>query len=77
MFLFIIVLFRELKKELLDRFINGRAKGKNIQGFSDIVSFVQSISTPRKIMMMVRAGNAVDQLMDQLFPLLSPGDHID
>ncbi|MEG0455959.1 MAG: decarboxylating NADP(+)-dependent phosphogluconate dehydrogenase, partial [Bacteroides sp.] len=63
-----------VEEGIVDRFINGRAKGKNIQGFSDIVSFVQSISTPRKIMMMVRAGNAVDQLMDQLFPLLSPGD---
>ena len=63
-----------VEEGVVERFIKGRAKGKKIQGFTDITSFVQSISTPRKIMMMVRAGDAVDQLMDQLFPLLSPGD---
>ena len=59
---------------VVDRFMNGRAKGKNIEGFTDIKAFVESIATPRKIMMMVRAGSPVDELMDQLFPLLSPGD---
>lgn len=63
-----------VEEGVVERFINGRAKERNIEGFTDIASFVSSISTPRKIMMMVRAGNAVDQLMDQLFPLLSPGD---
>lgn len=63
-----------VEEGVVERFVNGRAKGKNIEGYTDITSFVESISAPRKIMMMVRAGNAVDQLMDQLFPLLSPGD---
>ena len=35
---------------------------------------MESVAVPRKIMMMVRAGSAVDELMEQLFPLLSPGD---
>ena len=56
------------------RFVNGRAKGKSIQGHTDIADFVASIAAPRKIMMMVRAGSAVDELMDQLFPHLSAGD---
>ena len=63
-----------VEEGVVERFMNGRAKGKSIEGFTDIADFVVSIATPRKIMMMVRAGNAVDELMEQLFPLLSPGD---
>lgn len=53
--------------------MNGRAKGK-LKRYTDIAEFVTSITTPRKIMMMVRAGSAVDELMEQLFPHLSEGD---
>ena len=53
---------------VVDRFVAGRAKGKNIQGYTEIADFVASIKAPRKIMMMVRAGSPVDQLMEQLFP---------
>lgn len=63
-----------VEEGVVERFIEGRAKDKKIEGFTDIAAFVDSLATPRKIMMMVRAGGAVDQLMDQLFPLLSPGD---
>lgn len=63
-----------VEEGVVERFINGRAKGKSIEGFTDIASFVDSIELPRKIMMMVRAGSAVDELMEQLFPHLSPGD---
>lgn len=57
-----------VEEGVVDRFMNGRAKGKNIEGFTDIKAFVESIATPRKIMMMVRAGSPVDELMDQAFP---------
>lgn len=63
-----------VEEGVVERFLNGRAKGKNIEGFTNMVDFVDSIALPRKIMMMVRAGSAVDDLMQQLFPLLSPGD---
>lgn len=63
-----------IEEGVVERFMDGRAKGKSIEGFTDIADFVASIATPRKIMMMVRAGSAVDQLMEQLFPHLSPGD---
>ena len=43
-------------------------------GFNNIEDFVNSISQPRKIMLMVRAGNPVDELMEQLYPYLSSGD---
>jgi len=63
-----------VEEGVVERFINGRAKDKSIEGFTEIPAFVSSIASPRKIMMMVRAGKAVDQLMEQLFPYLSPGD---
>lgn len=63
-----------VEEGVVERFMNGRARGKRIQGYTDMALFVESIATPRKIMMMVRAGSAVDELMEQLFPLLSPGD---
>ena len=63
-----------IEEGVVERFMDGRAKDKNIEGFTDIEAFVDSIATPRKIMMMVRAGSPVDELMEQLFPLLSPGD---
>ena len=63
-----------VEEGVVDRLMNGRAKDRNIEGFTDIRAFVDSIATPRKIMMMVRAGSPLDELMEQLFPLLSPGD---
>lgn len=59
---------------VVDRFVNGRAKGKNFMGTHTIEEFVASVSTPRKIMMMVKAGSPVDELIEQLIPFLSPGD---
>lgn len=56
------------------RFVEGRGKGKNILGTYGIREFVESLKTPRKILMMVRAGNPVDELIDQLIPYLSDGD---
>jgi 6-phosphogluconate dehydrogenase len=43
---------------------------------ADIVSFVEALSRPRKIILMVQAGVAVDSCIAQLLPLLSPGDII-
>lgn len=63
-----------IEEGVVERFINGRAQGKSIQGFTEIKEFVDSLKSPRKIMMMVRAGSPVDELMEQLFPYLSEGD---
>lgn len=63
-----------VEEGVVERFVDGRAKDTNIEGFTDIAAFVESVSVPRKIMMMVRAGSAIDELMEQLFPLLSSGD---
>ncbi len=58
----------------VDDFVNGRAKGKNIVGCQSLEELVKSLERPRKIMMLVKAGGAVDALIDQLIPLLEPGD---
>ncbi|MFC4309016.1 decarboxylating NADP(+)-dependent phosphogluconate dehydrogenase [Steroidobacter flavus] len=58
----------------VDDFIQGRAKGKRFIGAHDLKEFVGSLQKPRKIVMLVKAGAAVDQLIDQLLPLLEPGD---
>ena len=60
----------------VDDFIAGRAAGKNFVGCHSVDQLVQSLSTPRKVMILVKAGPAVDALIDQLLGLLSPGDVI-
>ena len=62
--------------EKVDRFIEGRAAGKNFVGCHSLEALVNSLSTPRKIMLLVKAGPPVDAIIDQLTPLLSPGDVI-
>lgn len=60
--------------EKVDHFTAGRAKGKNIIGTHNLRELVSSVKAPRKVMMMVKAGQAVDSLIDQLLELLEPGD---
>src|SRR5512139_1476036 len=58
----------------VDDFLAGRAKGKNITGTHSIEELVKSLSKPRKIMIMVKAGSAVDDMINLLIPLLEKGD---
>lgn len=62
--------------EKVTSFINGRGKGKNIIGTASIEELVGSLSAPRKIMLMVKAGKAVDDFIELLIPHLSKGDII-
>ncbi|NJP40929.1 decarboxylating NADP(+)-dependent phosphogluconate dehydrogenase [Oscillospiraceae bacterium HV4-5-C5C] len=55
-------------------FMSGRAKGLPFTGCLSVRDFVDSLTQPRKILMMVKAGRPVDLLMDQLLPFLQPGD---
>lgn len=57
-----------------ERFLNSRAKGKNICGFEGLEEFVDSLESPKKVMMMVKAGKPVDELIERLLPLLGKGD---
>jgi 6-phosphogluconate dehydrogenase len=63
-----------VEEGVVERFINGRGKGKKFIGSVKIEDFVKSLATPRRIMMMVKAGKPVDELIEQLLPLLEPGD---
>ena len=60
----------------VDDFINGRAKGKNIIGAHSVEELVASLKRPHKIMLMVKAGQAVDDFIEKLIPCLEPGDII-
>ena len=57
-----------------EKFAAGRAKGKNIIPTKTLEEFVQSLARPRKAQIMVKAGAPVDAVIDQLVPLLEPGD---
>lgn len=57
-------------------FLAGRAKGKKIVGTHSIEELVGSLSRPRKVMLMIKAGSAVDEMIEILIPHLSPGDII-
>jgi 6-phosphogluconate dehydrogenase len=60
----------------VDDFLSGRAKGKNITGTHSLDELVGSLKSPRKVMLMIKAGTAVDEMINTLIPLLSPGDII-
>jgi 6-phosphogluconate dehydrogenase len=60
----------------VDHFVNGRAKGKKILATYSVPELVSKLKRPRKVMMMVKAGQAVDDLIEQLLPHLEPGDII-
>lgn len=60
--------------EKTNRFINGRGKGKHLIACESLAQLCQALQRPRIILMMVRAGAAVDALIEQLLPLTEPGD---
>ena len=62
--------------EKVTNFVNGRAKGKNVVGTYSLEELVASLSKPRKVMMMIKAGTAVDDMIEKLLPLLDDGDVI-
>ncbi len=60
----------------VDEFLDGPAKGTSIIGTHSMEELVDSLTTPRKVMLMVKAGEVVDHFIDMLIPLLEPGDVI-
>jgi 6-phosphogluconate dehydrogenase len=59
----------------VDKFL-ARAEDKQVIGTYSIQDFVNSLETPRKIILLVKAGSPVDDVINQLKPHLSPGDII-
>ncbi len=62
--------------EKVDKFVNGRGAGKNFIGAQSIKELCDSLEKPRKVMMLVKAGKAVDDFIEQLLPHLEAGDII-
>jgi len=61
---------------VVDKFIAGRAAGKQFVGCHSIEEMVKNLARPRKVMMLIKAGPAVDTVIETLIPLLEPGDII-
>ncbi len=57
-----------------EAFVNGRAKGKQVVGAKTIPEFVAALDCPRRILTMVKAGQPVDAVIEELKPYLDPGD---
>ena len=58
----------------VDTFLAGRAAGKSILGAWSAQELVATLARPRRVMLMVQAGRAVDRVIETLVPLLEPGD---
>src|SRR5246127_2264800 len=71
---FVVAYNRTVSK--VDEFLNKEAKGTNVIGAHSIPEMVALLKRPRRVMMMVKAGPAVDEFIEQLLPHLEPGDII-
>ncbi|XP_014366227.1 6-phosphogluconate dehydrogenase, decarboxylating [Papilio machaon] len=62
--------------EKVDHFLANEAKGTKIIGAKSLEDMVQKLKKPRKVMLLVKAGSAVDAFVKNLLPLLEKGDII-
>jgi len=62
--------------EKVDKFVAGRAKGRNVLGCHSIEELCANLKRPRKVMLLVKAGQAVDDFIEKLLPHLECGDII-
>ena len=62
--------------EKVDHFLANEAKGTKVIGAHSITEMVSKLKTPRRVMMLVKAGKPVDEFIEQLVPHLAPGDII-
>src|SRR5271168_3196843 len=60
----------------VDDFINHEAAGTQVVGAHSVEELVSSLKRPRRVMMMVKAGHTVDEVIKELTPLLQTGDII-
>ncbi len=72
---FTVAVYNRTTSKVTD-FVEGRAKGKNIVGAYTLEELVEKLEKPRKVMLMVKAGQPVDDFIDKLLPLLEDGDVI-
>ena len=60
----------------VDDFIANEAKGTEVAGTHSLAELAQALKRPRRVMLMVKAGETVDHMIDSLLPHLEPGDII-
>jgi 6-phosphogluconate dehydrogenase len=60
--------------EVTEKFMSTRGQGKNIQATRTVEELVRALKKPRKVMMMIKAGKPVDQVINEVAPLLEKGD---
>ncbi len=60
----------------VDEFIGHEAKGTQVTGTYSVEELIQALKKPRRVMLMVKAGETVDQMIEQLVPHLEKGDII-
>ncbi|NSW51016.1 MAG: decarboxylating NADP(+)-dependent phosphogluconate dehydrogenase [Anaerolineae bacterium] len=58
----------------VDDFMANEARGTAVEGAHSLEELVGKLKRPRRVMMMIKAGDAVDQQIEALLPLLEPGD---
>jgi 6-phosphogluconate dehydrogenase len=72
---FVVAVYNRTK-ETTEQFVDGPAAGKQIIAAFKLEEFISSLKRPRKILVMVKAGSAVDKVIEQLAPLMEAGDAI-
>jgi 6-phosphogluconate dehydrogenase len=70
---FTVAVYNRTQKRMTD-FLSGRARDLNIMGALSLAELCSKLKKPRKVMMMVKAGQPVDDLIEQLLPWLEAGD---
>ena len=64
------------EREMLDEFLAGKGKDKNLLALRDLAEIPGALETPRRIFLMITAGKPVDDVIERLLPHLTPGDII-
>jgi 6-phosphogluconate dehydrogenase len=72
---FVVAVYNRTTSKV-DEFLEGPAKGTKIIGAHNIQELIQTLKRPRRIMLMVKAGDPVDEFIDHLLPYLEKGDII-
>jgi 6-phosphogluconate dehydrogenase len=72
---FVVVAYNRTVSKV-DEFLAKEARGTRVLGAHSLAEMVSRLKTPRRVMLMVKAGQAVDEFIEQLLPLLQPGDII-
>src|SRR5947209_12103138 len=72
---FTVVAFNRTVSKV-DDFLNKEAKGTNVIGAHSLEEMIGLLKKPRRVMLMVKAGEPVDEFIELLIPLLEPGDII-